>query len=66
MSIFFPYNINTVLNTFTSWFSIDLTNLSSFESLTITILANLYFFVFWFFILWCVLKSLNWVYERLF
>lgn len=66
MSIFLPYSVTEVINTFTSWFSLDLTSLTSFESITLTILANMYFFIFWGFILWCILKGLNWVYERLF
>lgn len=66
MSIFLPYNVTTVISKFTEWFNLDLTSLTNFESICITILANIYFFIFWGFILWCILKGLNWVYERLF
>lgn len=66
MSILLPYDITTVITKFSEWFEIDLSELTNFESLCITILANMYFFIFWGFILWCILKSLNWVYERLF
>lgn len=66
MSIFLPYNVTTVVSTFTTWFNLDLSTLTDYQSLILTIGANLYFFIFWFFVLWCVLKSLNWVYERLF
>ena len=44
MSIFLPYSPEVVINTFTTLFSIDLTSLTSYETLTITILANAYFF----------------------
>lgn len=66
MSIFLPYSITEVVSKFSEWFSLDLSNLTAYESITITILANMYFFIFWGFILWCILKGLNWVYERLF
>lgn len=65
MSIFFPYSPTDVISTFSDWFSLNLVNLTDFESLVLTILANMYFFMFWGFIIYCVLKSLNWVYERL-
>ena len=66
MSIFLPYSPEVVVNTFTSLFDLDLTMLSGYENLVITILANLYFFVFWFFIIYFVLKGFNRVYERIF
>ncbi len=66
MSIFLPYSVTDVINTFTTWFSLDLTSLTSYESLVITILANMYFFGFWFFIIYFTLKGFNRVYERLF
>lgn len=66
MSIFIPYSVNVVINTFTSLFNLDLTSLSSYESIVITLLANMYFFGFWFFILYFVLKGFNRVYERIF
>lgn len=66
MSIFLPYSPEVVINTFTTLFSIDLTSLTSYETLTITILANAYFFGFWFFMLYFILKGFNRVYERIF
>ena len=65
MSIFLPYSVSEVINTFTTWFSLDLSSLSDYQSLVLTILSNAYFFGFWFFIIYFSLKSLNWVYERL-
>lgn len=66
MSIFLPYNVTEVIAKFSEWFSLDLSNLTAYENIVLTMLANMYFFIFWGFILWCILKSLNWVYERLF
>lgn len=66
MSIFLPYSPTVVLETLANWFSLDLSSLTSYESLIITILSNLYFFVFWFFIIYFVLKGINRVYERIF
>lgn len=66
MSIFLPYSPDIVIQTFTTWFSLDLTILTSFEVLTITLLANIYFFGFWFFMFYFILKGFNRVYERIF
>ena len=66
MSIFLPYSPDIVIQTFTTWFSLDLTVLTSFEVLTITLLANIYFFGFWFFMFYFILKGFNRVYERIF
>ena len=66
MSIFFPYSPDVVISTFTTLFSIDLTSLTTYETLIITILANAYFFGFWFFMLYFILKGFNRVYERIF
>lgn len=66
MSMFFPYSSDIVIQTFTTWFNLDLTVLTSFETLIITILANAYFFGFWFFMLYFILKGFNRVYERIF
>lgn len=65
MSIFLPYDVTAVILKFSEWFNLDLSELTDFESIVITMLANIYFFIFWGFILWCIIKSLNWVYERL-
>lgn len=66
MSIFLPYSPEVVINTFTTLFCIDLTSLTTYETLIITILANAYFFGFWFFMLYFILKGFNRVYERIF
>ncbi len=66
MSIFLPYSPTVVIETLANWFSLDLSSLTSYESLIITLLSNLYFFVFWFFIIYFVLKGINRVYERIF
>ena len=66
MSIFLPYSIDIVTNYFTSLFNIDLTTLTSYESLIITILANIYFFIYWGFIIYIALKIFNRIWERFF
>ena len=66
MSIFLPYSPDIVILTFTTWFSLDLTTLTNFETLILTLVSNIYFFGFWFFILYFALKGFNRVYERIF
>ena len=66
MSIFLPYSPQVVIDTFTRWFEIDLSILSSYESVVLTLLSNLYFFVFWFFIIYFIIKGFNRIYERMF
>lgn len=66
MSIFLPYSPDIIIQTFSSWFSLDLTTLTSYETIVITILCNAYFFVFWFFMLYFILKGFNKIYERIF
>jgi len=65
MSIFIPYNIIEVETTFERWFNISLINLTDYQSIMLTLMANIYFFGFWFFVIYFSLKGLNWVYERL-
>lgn len=65
MSIFLPYNVTEVISKFSEWFSLDLTGITDYQALILCIGTNIYFFIFWGFILYCILKSLNWVYERL-
>ena len=65
MSIFIPYNIVEVETTFERWFNISLINLTDYQSIMLTLMANIYFFGFWFFVIYFSLKGLNWVYERL-
>lgn len=66
MSLFLPYSPDVVISTFTTLFSLDLTSLSSYQLLIITLISNAYFFGFWFFILYFTLKGFNRVYERIF
>lgn len=66
MSIFIPYNPQIVIETFSTWFSLDLTTLSDYQSLILCIMSNAYFFLFWFFIMYFVLKGFNRIYERIF
>lgn len=66
MSIFLPYNPDVVLNYFTTKFGIDLTTLTNYEELIITILSNMYFFIYWGFIIYIALKLFNRIWERIF
>lgn len=66
MSFIFPYNPSIVINSFTELFSINLTELSSYETLMLTILSNIYFFLFWFIIVYFSLKIINRIWERFF
>ena len=66
MSIFIPYSPSMVVSHFTDLFSLNLTQLSSYETLMLTILSNIYFFLFWFIIVYFALKIFNRIWERLF
>lgn len=66
MSIFLPYTPDIVLEYFTNKFIVDLTTLTSYESLMITILSNIYFFMYWGIIIYFVLKLFNRIWERFF
>lgn len=66
MSIFLPYSIDLVINYFATKFSIDLTTLTVYEQLSITIFTNIYFFVYWFFVIYIALKIFNRIWERVF
>lgn len=66
MSIFFPYSPDVVLNYFTTTFSLDLSTLTSYETLSITLLSNLYFYIYWGFIIYISLKIFNRIWERFF
>lgn len=66
MSIFIPYSSNDVLVFFADLFSLDLTVLTTYETLVVTILSNIYFFIFWFIICYFTLKIFNRIWERLF
>lgn len=66
MSIFLPYSVEFVINYLATQFNLDLTTLTSYETLSITILANLYFFVYWGFVIYLSLKIFNRIWERFF
>lgn len=66
MSIFFPYDLSTTISYFADLFTIDVSSLTPFEELCLTILGNLYFFLFWFIILYFTIKLFNRVWERVF
>ena len=66
MSILLPYSPGVVLDYFTTTFSLDLTTLTNYESLILTILSNLYFFIYWGFIIYIALKIFNRIWERFF
>lgn len=66
MSIFLPYSTDVVINYFTTTFSLDLTTLTAYETLIITIVSNLYFYIYWGFIIYIALKIFNRIWERLF
>ena len=66
MSIFLPYSPTDVLDYFISTFSLDLSTFTSYETLVTTILSNLYFYVYWGFIIYISLKIFNRIWERFF
>ena len=66
MSIFIPYSPSDVINHFTNLFSLNLTDFTSYETLIITLISNIYFFLFWGFIIYFSLKLFNRIWERFF
>ena len=66
MSIFLPYSPTDVLNYFTTVFSLDVSTFTNYEVLVSTILSNLYFYVYWGFIIYISLKIFNRIWERFF
>ena len=66
MSIFLPYNPTDAVNYFSTLFNLNLTSLTDFQLLIITLFANIYFFVFWFIIIYFSLKIFNRIWERFF
>lgn len=66
MSIFIPYDPTSVVEYFTNLFTLDLSTLSSFETMLLTLLSNIYFFLFWFVIVYFALKIFNRIWERFF
>lgn len=66
MSIFIPYSPGDVIEHFTTLFSLNLTDLTSYQTLVLTLISNLYFFIFWFIIVYFTLKLFNRIWERFF
>lgn len=66
MSIFLPYSVEQVVTYFTTLYNLDLSTLTSFQSLILNLIANAYFFLFWGFVIYFSLKLFNRVWERLF
>lgn len=66
MSIFIPYSPSDVVQYFTTTFSLNLTELTSYQTLIITLISNIYFFLFWGFIIYFSLKLFNRIWERFF
>lgn len=66
MSIFLPYSPSVVIAFFTDLFSFDLSSLTDYQELCLTIWCNAYFFLHWFFILYFAIKIFNRIWERLF
>lgn len=66
MSIFIPYSPGEVIQHFTTLFSLNLTELTSYQTLVLTLMSNVYFFVFWYIIVYFALKLFNRVWERFF
>ena len=66
MSIFLPYSVEQVVEYFTTLYSLDLSTLTSFQSLILNLIANAYFFLFWGLVIYFSLKLFNIVWERLF
>lgn len=66
MSIFLPYSVEQVVIYFTTLYNLDLSTLTSFQSLILNLIANAYFFLFWGFVIYFSLKLFNRVWERLF
>ena len=66
MSIFLPYSVEQVVTYFTTLYNLDLSTLTSYQTLILNILANAYFFLYWFFIIYLSIKLFNRVWERIF
>lgn len=66
MSIFLPYSVEQVITYFTTLYNLDLTTLTPYQTLILNILANAYFFLYWFFIVYFAIKIFNRIWERLF
>lgn len=65
MSFFLPYTPTDVVNYFSILFTIDLSSLTNYETMLLTLFSNLYFFVFWFFVIYFAYKLFNHLWERI-
>ncbi len=66
MAIFIPYSVSEVISYFSSLFSLDLSSITDYQMLIITLISNIYFFTFWFFIIYFSIIIFNKIYERIF
>lgn len=66
MSIFLPYSVEQVITYFTTLYNLDLSTLTSYQTLILNILANAYFFLYWGFVIYFAIKLFNRVWERIF
>lgn len=66
MSIFIPYSPSDVLSHFATLFSLEFNDLTSYQTMILTLGANIYFFVFWSILVYFALKLFNRVWERFF
>jgi len=66
MSIFVPYDPTGVIDYFTNLFNLDLSTLTNYQTLIITVISNAYFFLFWGIIIYFSLKIFNRIWERFF
>lgn len=66
MSIFIPYNSTVVIEHFTNLYSLNLSTLTDYQILILTIFSNIYFLFLWFFVVYFSLKIFNRIWERIF
>lgn len=64
MSLFIPYSPTDVITYLSTLFTIDLSSFTSFETLLITLIANIFFFIYWFIVVYFALKIINRLWER--
>ena len=63
---FLPYSVEQVITYFTTLYNLDLSTLTSYQTLILNILANAYFFLYWGFVIYFAIKLFNRVWERIF
>lgn len=66
MSIFLPYSVDVVINFFSQAYNLNLSTLTDYQRLILTIGSNIYFFLYWFIIIYFALKIFNRIYQRIF